>query len=81
MEWNANCTSLGRWLLCSGESTCMKFVKKIVRRFGIVGELFSFLSNNKRWWMLPMICLLVLVGVLIVLAQSSAIAPFIYTLF
>jgi hypothetical protein len=59
----------------------MKFVKKIVRRFGIVGELFSFLSNNKRWWMLPMICLLVLVGVLIVLAQSSAIAPFIYTLF
>jgi hypothetical protein len=51
------------------------------RRFGIVGELFSFFLNHKRWWMIPMLAVLLVLGILIVLAQSSAIAPFIYTLF
>ena len=51
------------------------------RRLGIAGELLSFLASNKRWWMLPMVIVLLLFGVLLVLAQSSAIAPFIYTLF
>jgi len=37
--------------------------------------------QNKRWWLVPMILTLFLLGALIVLAQSSAIAPFIYTLF
>ncbi len=50
-------------------------------RFGIVGELFSFFWSNKRWWMVPMSVALSLFGALIILAQSSAIAPFIYTLF
>jgi hypothetical protein len=50
-------------------------------RFGIIGELFSFFWNNKRWWLVPMLAALFLVGALIALAQSSAIAPFIYTLF
>lgn len=59
----------------------MGFVQVAARRFGIVGELFSFLMHNKRWWMVPIIIVLLLVGVLMVLAQSSAIAPFIYTLF
>jgi hypothetical protein len=53
----------------------------VAGRFGIVGELLSFFWNNKRWWLVPMLVTLFLVGVLIVLAQSSAIAPFIYTLF
>jgi len=39
------------------------------------------LMANKRWWLLPMVGALLLFGVLIVVAQSSAIAPFIYTLF
>ena len=52
-----------------------------VSRVGIVGELFSFFWSNKRWWLVPMLVTLFLLGVLIVLAQSSAIAPFIYTLF
>jgi uncharacterized membrane protein len=59
----------------------MGFVKIAQRRFGIAGELVSFFWENKRWWMLPMIFVLLLVGVLILLAQSSVIAPFIYTLF
>jgi hypothetical protein len=50
-------------------------------RDGIVGELFSFFWSNKRWWLVPMLVALFLIGTLIVLAESSAIAPFIYTLF
>jgi hypothetical protein len=50
-------------------------------RFGVIGELFAFFWSNKRWWLVPMLAALFLIGVLIVLAQSSAIAPFIYTLF
>jgi hypothetical protein len=50
-------------------------------RFGTVGELLSFFWSKKRWWLVPMLVTLFLLGVLIVLAQSSAIAPFIYTLF
>jgi len=59
----------------------MSFLASTARRFGIAGELFSFLMANKRWWMLPMIGALLLFGILLVVAQSSAIAPFIYTLF
>lgn len=59
----------------------MQFLKTAVRRFGIAGELFSFLWGNKRWWMLPMVTVLFVFAVLLILAQSSAIAPFIYTLF
>lgn len=51
------------------------------RRFGIAGELLSFFWTNKRWWMLPMVVVLFTFAVLFALAQSSAIAPFIYTLF
>jgi len=50
-------------------------------RFGIVGGLFSFFWSTKRWWLVPMLAALFLIGALIVLAQSSAVAPFIYTLF
>lgn len=50
-------------------------------RLEIVGELFSFFWSNKKWWLVPMLVALFLIGSLIVLAQSSAIAPFIYTLF
>jgi hypothetical protein len=50
-------------------------------RFGIVGELFSFFLSNKRWWLVPMLVALFLFGGIIILAQSSAVAPFIYTLF
>lgn len=59
----------------------MSFLSSATRRFGIAGEFLSFLMANKRWWMLPMIGALLLFGILLVVAQSSAIAPFIYTLF
>jgi len=59
----------------------MSFIQIARRRFGIAGELFSFLWGGKRWWLIPMVVVLLLFGLLIILAQSSAIAPFIYTLF
>lgn len=50
-------------------------------RMGIMAELMGFLWERKLWWMIPMVTVLVLVGMLLVFAQSSALAPFIYTLF
>ncbi len=50
-------------------------------RLGILGELLRFLWKRKLWWLIPMIVLLVLFAVLLVFAQGSAVAPFIYTLF
>jgi Family of unknown function (DUF5989) len=59
----------------------MGFLKVTKRRLGIAGELFSFFSKGQRWWVLPVLVVLGVSAVLIILAQSSAIAPFIYTLF
>ncbi len=44
-------------------------------------EFWSFLKVRKKFWLLPMLIMLALFGGLIILAQGSAIAPFIYTLF
>tara|TARA_B100000965_G_C19224356_1_gene597270 strand:+ start:448 stop:597 length:150 start_codon:yes stop_codon:yes gene_type:complete len=46
-----------------------------------IKELWQFLKVRKKFWMLPIIILLVVFGGLIVLSQGSAVAPFIYTLF
>lgn len=48
---------------------------------GFVAELWAFMKHRKKFWLLPLIAVLVLIGGLLVLAQGSAIAPFIYTLF
>jgi hypothetical protein len=50
-------------------------------RLSILSELWSFLRERKKWWLAPIIVFLILFGALIVLAQTSALAPFIYTLF
>jgi len=47
----------------------------------VVRELLRFFWRSKFWWLTPMILVLVLFGFFMVFAQSSAIAPFIYTLF
>jgi hypothetical protein len=59
----------------------MRFLRKMLRRLEIAGELMWYFSTGKRWWMLPIMVVLFASGVLLLLAQSSAIAPFIYTLF
>ena len=47
----------------------------------VLVEFVQFLRQEKKYWLLPMVVVFVLFGLLIVFAQSSAIAPFIYTLF
>ena len=56
-------------------------MKGLLSRSKIAGELLKFLWEAKLWWMIPMVFVLLLLGGLIVFAQSSAVAPFIYTLF
>jgi hypothetical protein len=47
----------------------------------LAGELWSFMRARKKFWLLPIMVMMVLLGGLIVLTQGSAVAPFIYTLF
>jgi competence protein ComGC len=46
-----------------------------------IKEMWKFLRQRKKFWLLPLLLVMALLGVLIVMAQGSAIAPFIYTLF
>ncbi len=50
-------------------------------RLSLAGEVWLFLRQNKKLWLLPIILVMVLMGALLVFAQSSALAPFIYTIF
>ena len=47
----------------------------------LVREFWAFMKVRKKWWLLPIIVVMVLVGSLLVFAQGSALAPFIYTIF
>lgn len=47
----------------------------------VLVEFLQFLKQEKKYWLMPMVVVFVLFGLLIVFAQSSAVAPFIYTLF
>ncbi len=50
------------------------------RQRGPVAEFFSFVAHNKKWWLTPIVVVLLLVGILAVLG-GSGVAPFIYSLF
>lgn len=50
-------------------------------RHGLIGELWAFMKVRKKWWLLPIIIVLMLIGTLLIFAQGSALAPFIYTIF
>lgn len=50
-------------------------------KMSIIGELWEFMKVRKKWWLGPIVLVLLLLGLLIVLTQGSALAPFIYTLF
>jgi hypothetical protein len=49
-------------------------------RVGLLAELWGFLRDNKKWWLLPILAMLLLFGLLVMLS-GSGLAPFIYTLF
>lgn len=50
-------------------------------RIRILRQLFVFLWRARLWWLAPLLVLLLVAGVVVIVAQSSAVAPFIYTLF
>lgn len=47
----------------------------------IISELWDFMKVRKKFWLAPIIMVMLLLGTLLILAQTSALAPFIYTLF
>lgn len=53
----------------------------LLDRLGVLGELLRFMWARKLWWLVPMMVVLVLLVAVLVFAQGSAVAPFIYTLF
>lgn len=50
-------------------------------RSGLISELWAFMRVRKKLWMLPIIIVMLLVGSLLIFAQGSVLAPFIYTIF
>jgi hypothetical protein len=44
-------------------------------------ELWMFMRERKKWWLLPIVVVMAVLGALLVLAQGSALAPFVYTIF
>ena len=50
-------------------------------KLSVLGQFWGFLKETKKFWLLPIVVMLVLLGALIVLTQGSAVAPFIYALF
>ncbi len=47
----------------------------------LLKELWAFMRARKKYWLIPILVMMVILGLLIVMAQGSAVAPFIYTLF
>ena len=59
----------------------MRPLRKAVSRLGIFGELLAFLWRRKLWWIMPMALILIAFAILLVVAQSSPLGAFIYTIF
>lgn len=52
-----------------------------MNNMGLARELWIFMKVRKKWWLLPIIVVMFLLGALLVFAQGSALGPFIYTIF
>jgi len=50
-------------------------------KLSIILEFWDFLRVRKKWWLAPIVTFLVLIGAMLIFAEGSAVAPFIYTLF
>ena len=50
-------------------------------RSGLLREIWAYLRVRRKWWLLPILLVVLMVGALLVFAQGSALAPFIYTIF
>jgi hypothetical protein len=52
-----------------------------VMKLRILGQFFTYLFRSGKWWLFPIVLLLLVLGLILVIAKGSALAPFIYTLF
>lgn len=59
----------------------MKDNSKMNAKLSILREFWSFLRVRKKWWLAPVVVFLFALGLILVLAEGSALAPFIYSLF
>lgn len=57
------------------------FFRGMSTNLSVAGEIMSFLWRRKLWWLIPMVGTLLIFGLLLVFANASGVAPFIYTLF
>jgi len=58
-----------------------RFFRNLGQRLGIAGQLLGFFWTRKIWWLTPLVLVLLMLGVLVIFGQSSAVSAFIYTLF
>jgi hypothetical protein len=59
----------------------LETLETVMSKFAIMVEFWQFLKARKKWWLVPIIVSLLLLGALIVFAQGSSLSPFIYALF
>jgi len=59
----------------------MNLWQRVASKFGLVADFWAFMRVRKKWWLGPVVLLLLLLGLLVVFTEGSALAPFIYTLF
>jgi Family of unknown function (DUF5989) len=50
-------------------------------KLSIMSELWDYLKVRKKWWLVPIVLFLLIIGIMLILVEGSAVAPFIYTLF
>ncbi len=58
-----------------------KFLKRLKSIVTLLREFWSFMRMQKKWWLAPLVVILILMGILIILTEGSALAPFIYAIF
>ena len=56
-------------------------LNNIAGRFSVLGGLFKYLWTNKMWWLIPMVAVLSVAGVILLIAQTTPLGVFIYTIF
>ena len=59
----------------------LKILKRFKSVISLLREFWSFMRMQKKWWLAPLVVILILMGVLIILTEGSALAPFIYAIF
>jgi len=63
------------------DEVAMKVLRNAAGGAGTIRELFAFLWQQKRFWLIPFVIILLLVGILVLVGEVTGVAPFIYTLF